>query len=264
MIDPKLQEKFRAEYNPDGSVLRRQQMKMLDILLHIDKICKEHNIPYWLSSGTLLGAVRHGGFIPWDDDVDIEMFREDYLRFEKVFKEDDDYVLQTYKNDPYYVMPYAKVRDKHSVLIEHHSGQQYKYKGVFVDIFQMEETHWFTSKITASMVRKLIRFSGVSSMSKFCKFYVSLLKKVVFWTISIVVRPLDKLFRGKNMRHTYGTWCYKIERYKEELLPFKTISFEGYDFPIPCNTEAYLHRAYGDYMKISEEKATHVKEIEFL
>lgn len=83
MIDIELQKKLRAEYNPDGSLLRRQQMRMLEILLHIDKICKENNIPYWLSSGTLLGAVRHEGFIPWDDDVDIEMMREDYLRFEK-------------------------------------------------------------------------------------------------------------------------------------------------------------------------------------
>ena len=70
MILPELQEQLRTEYNPDGSILRRQQMKMLDILLRVDKFCKEHDIKYWLSSGTLLGAVRHGGFIPWDDDDD--------------------------------------------------------------------------------------------------------------------------------------------------------------------------------------------------
>ena len=112
MIQPELQEKFRAEYNPDGSILRRQQVKMLDILLHVDKFCKEHNITYWLSSGTLLGAVRHGGFIPWDDDLDIEMRREDFLRFKSLWKDSDDYIMQSHENDLYYIMPYAKMSMK--------------------------------------------------------------------------------------------------------------------------------------------------------
>lgn len=68
-------EELRQRYNPDGSLLRRQQMRMLHILVEVDKICQRHNIRYWLSSGTLIGAVRHGGFIPWDDDLDIEMMR---------------------------------------------------------------------------------------------------------------------------------------------------------------------------------------------
>ena len=71
---------LRQRFNPDGSLLRRQQLRMLEILVEIDKICQHHQIPYWLSSGTLIGAVRHNGFIPWDDDLDIEMMRSDYLR----------------------------------------------------------------------------------------------------------------------------------------------------------------------------------------
>ena len=71
MIDQEIQAKLREKFNPDGSMLRKQQLRMLEILLYIDKVCKENNINYWLSSGTLLGAVRHGGFIPWDDDLDI-------------------------------------------------------------------------------------------------------------------------------------------------------------------------------------------------
>ena len=129
MIAPELQEKFRAEYNPDGSILRRQQMKMLDILLHVDRVCKEHNINYWLSSGTLLGAVRHGGFIPWDDDLDIEMLREDFLRFKSVFKDTESYIIQTHENDLHYIMPYVKVRDTQSIIEEHSGGENFKYKG---------------------------------------------------------------------------------------------------------------------------------------
>ena len=69
MITDTLQNELRERYNPDGSILRKQQLRMLEMLQYIDFVCKKHNIRYWLCSGTLLGAVRHGGFIPWDDDV---------------------------------------------------------------------------------------------------------------------------------------------------------------------------------------------------
>ena len=84
MITDTLQYELRERYNPNGSTLRRQQLRMFEMLQYIDTVCKNHGIRYWLCSGTLLGAVRHGGFIPWDDDVDIEMLREDYRKFVKV------------------------------------------------------------------------------------------------------------------------------------------------------------------------------------
>lgn len=73
MISDTENEKLREKFNPDGSTLRRQQLRMIELLDYVDSVCKENNIKYWISSGTLLGAVRHEGFIPWDDDLDIEM-----------------------------------------------------------------------------------------------------------------------------------------------------------------------------------------------
>ena len=78
------QESLRAKYNPEGSELRRLQMRMLDILIVVDEICRRHDIPYWIEGGTLLGAVRHGGFIPWDDDcIDEKGLCEAFEMFER-------------------------------------------------------------------------------------------------------------------------------------------------------------------------------------
>ena len=101
-------EELRKRFNPEGSLLRRQQMRMLDILIEVDKICKKHDIRYWLSSGTLIGAVRHNGFIPWDDDLDIEMMRSDYLRLMKVLPSElpEWLALQNDETDPNYFFFY--------------------------------------------------------------------------------------------------------------------------------------------------------------
>jgi len=71
-------EELREKYNPDGSELRHAQLRMLEMLSFLDKVCTENKITYWIDDGTLLGAVRHGGFIPWDDDVDVAMPLDDY------------------------------------------------------------------------------------------------------------------------------------------------------------------------------------------
>ena len=116
MIDKKLQAELRAKFNPDGSDLRKLQLRMLDMLKYIDKICRENNITYWLSSGTCLGAVRHEGFIPWDDDIDIEMLEKDYHKFSTIMTSTSisQYIFQTHNNDPAYIYTFGKIRDLNS------------------------------------------------------------------------------------------------------------------------------------------------------
>ena len=263
MIDLKIHEELRAEYNPDGSVLRRQQMRMLDILLHVDKICKKHNIPYWLSSGTLLGAVRHGGFIPWDDDLDIEMMREDYLRFLEVFEDDDDHVLHTHENDLHYIMPYAKVRDRHSIVEEHSGGEKFKYKGIFIDVFALEYTHRFLSHQTHMSLRRIRKYDNRHKSSRFVEWMISLRKRVAFASFKMW-RAISNLLPGQQLRYSYGTWCYREPRFESDLFPLTTIEFEGYTFPAPHDSDAYLRHIYGDYMQLPAEKETHATKVEFL
>ena len=263
MIRGELHDKLRAEHNPEGSLLRKVQMRMLDILLHVDKVCKENNIPYWLSSGTLLGAVRHGGFIPWDDDLDIEMMREDYLRFLEVFEDNEDFLLHTPDNDLHYIMGYAKVRDRHSLIEEHSGGEKFKYKGIFIDVFPMEYTHKFTSHQTHMSLRRIRKFDNKHKSSKLVEAIISFRKKIAFASFK-VWRALSNLFPGQQLRYGYGTWCYREWHSEADLYPLSTVKFEGYDFPAPHDCDGYLRKIYGDYMQIPEEKQIHTTKIEFL
>ncbi len=77
-----------SNYNKEGTILRQAQNRLLEILLEIDRICRKHNIPYFINGGNALGAVRHGGFIPWDDDIDINLKREDYLKLIKIIEKE--------------------------------------------------------------------------------------------------------------------------------------------------------------------------------
>ena len=121
----------------DKDVLRKVQLLQLKIAKEIKRICDKNNIDYILDSGTLLGAVRHKGFIPWDDDMDIAMTREEYNRFIDVAKIElgEEYFLQTWDTDNNYPMPFAKVRLNDTRYIENVFENANMHQGIYVDIF---------------------------------------------------------------------------------------------------------------------------------
>ena len=125
----------------DPDTLRKAQLIMLDMLVEFDALCKRHQLQYWLDSGSLLGAVRHQGFIPWDDDIDISMPVEDYQQFLTIAQEalSSDIFVQTRQTDPHFKFDYTKLRSNRARIVEfHEKGRQVNYhQGVFVDIFPM-------------------------------------------------------------------------------------------------------------------------------
>jgi lipopolysaccharide cholinephosphotransferase len=248
MIDELLQKQLRGRFNPDGSLLRQHQLRMLDMLRYIDAICRKHNIKYWLCSGTLIGAVRHGGFIPWDDDVDIEMLRDDYKKFVKVMREEPqtDYVLQTHETDRGYFTPYGKLRDLHSYLLEDDEYDSYNYHGIYVDIFIMEQSSsLFLSKISASIQGRLLPlFVKKNTFSNFVYF-------IIYDILFRFFRSVARLNYKGVLRHTFGTYFFK-QRYKSDIFPLKTLFFEGTPFFVPGDYDSYLRKIYGDYMKLPE------------
>lgn len=249
-------------YNPEGSTLRKAQLRMFEMLTFIDKVCQEHKINYWLGAGTLLGAVRHGGFIPWDDDIDIEMTRRDYLRLLDCLKLEvsPDYVLQTHDTDRNYIFPVAKLRDKKSRVYElRNADVNYKFRGVYVDIFFIERGNRLLARVSNNLYKPLYALSwlkndrfGVSLTLKIA--LVALLEKLVF----PLFRALAGALKLKSYVLPFGTGFYKTIDL-QNVFPLRKIQFEGGMFNAPGRPDKYLTALYGDYMKLPEpaQRRTH-------
>lgn len=268
MIDPKIQAELRDRFNPDGSILRQHQLRMLEMLKYIDGICKNNDIQYWLSSGTCLGAVRHGGFIPWDDDVDIEMLKKDYDRLLEIIESNNDgqYIVQTHKNDAGYILPFGKFRDLTSEIVENPNiDRDYKYKGVFIDIFRMEPSK---SKIIAFIGKYLYLACWTTykidnnTLRKICRSFI------YFWSFDIIapiMRFVNNILpKTSRLRHCFGC-TFLAPRDINDIFPLRRISFEGYEFSVPYNADKYLRDIYGDYMSFPDTSkiAIHAQRVSF-
>lgn len=122
--------------------LREVQLTELEMLTEVHRICQKREIPYVIIAGTLLGAVRHGGFIPWDDDVDVALLRKDYERFRRACEEELDterFVFQDGRNTPGYRWGYGKLRRKRTLFLREHQEDMPYFQGIFLDVFPLDE-----------------------------------------------------------------------------------------------------------------------------
>lgn len=249
-------EALRQRFSPEGSPLRRHQERMLEMMIWLDEVCRRHEIPYWLGSGTLLGAVRHGGFIPWDDDVDIEFRHEDYPRLLAVLAQETegtDYALQTHETDPGYFFTYAKLRDRRSKMQELNDYDRiFTYQGIYLDLFELEfmpaSLHWLSNR-TFGRIYKVMKnpeYNNQQLIRKTSQIY-RLNERFVF----PVLRYLSLLFPSKLMRYSPGI-PFESTRDPQELFPLSTVEFEGHRFSAPRNPEAYLRRMFGNWQKLPD------------
>ena len=270
MINPELQTRLRERFNPDGSSLRRAQLRMLQMLEFIDDVCKNNGIVYWLDSGTLLGAARHGGYIPWDDDTDICMSAEDYQKFKKIMlsqKLSDEFVLQCDETDNGFYSPWDVLRDLKSEYIQDSElHNKRKYRGLQVDIFyQDDRVYESVRKWMSFLYNKLILRVVAGKSIKACAFRPLL--PLNYFLLKKVITPfLHLVHRKKNdyYRMPYGV-CFKSIRYKKNIFPVGQIEFEGKMFNAPRNVDEYLKDIYGDWEKIPDvdEIQTHNVELKF-
>ena len=246
-------------------------MRMLDILMEVDRICRKHDIRYWLSSGTLIGALRHDGFIPWDDDLDIEMMRSDYLRLMKVLPTELPawLALQNDETDPNYFFFYAKVRDRRSKLFEHNQYDRlWKEHGVYIDIFPMEQHPIWLHKLTEKTVGHMYKIWRTSTddakaIRKVRRIF-DLNNKIFFPFLRAILSPLTShLSPLKTITSGMGI-PFHNRRYLNEIFPLTTHVFEGHELPVPGNADAHLRHLYDDYMQLPDLNniALHVGKLE--
>lgn len=253
-MDKALQDQLRERFNPEGSLLRRQQMRMLDMLVWFDGYCREHGIRYWLSSGTLLGAVRHGGYIPWDDDLDIDMMRQDYDKLHRLMRQEADhlpYLLQDHDTDDGYFFSYAKLRDAHSYLDESNRYDRiFRMRGVYIDLLTFEKMpprlNWVACRSIGFCYRVL---KSKHLQDTTAKHLVSLIHGTCRYLVYPLLRLLARLSRSRWVHRSPGI-PYKSRTTHEEIFPTVLVEFEGHRFPAPHDTHAYLTRMFGNYMQL--------------
>lgn len=240
----------------------------IDILKYVDRICRENNINYFLAFGSLLGAVRHRGYIPWDDDIDICMLRSDYDRFRSIMIHKNEYnFIDLSTNNDYYFL-FGRVSDKKTRLVLPHKPEIHNL-GVFIDVFPIdnapsveERSRWYNEYLV--LRRKML--ATVPSTARYQK-----------WGLKTTYRFLKRLpsrFKYKPIK--YKDYCQEIislvSKYNtynsEQVVVFDTpyglktimdreifnsiieLEFEGNRFYAPKDYDAYLKTLYGDYMQL--------------
>lgn len=243
-----------------------------ELLSFLADLCEEHELRYYLAYGTLLGAVRHGGFIPWDDDIDVVMPRADYLQLISIIEQGDfkNIRILSLQNEVDYCYPFAKLIDTRTVLIENYNQIEKVPLGVNIDIFPLEglPDHRFQSNLLylkLIMLRKMRDLSnqklppnGRNGLIRLLKIIPALLLKMagckrIIWKMDQLAGKLDfdsSQYVGSTV-WANGTKEWMPRAY---FCRAKQLAFEGRLFPAPTDYDGYLREIYGDYMQLPPEE----------
>lgn len=247
--------------------VRSVQEKILYIMKYIDNLCRDNGIIYYIMGGTALGAVRHGGFIPWDDDLDIFMTPEQYNKFKSVFykTESTEFILQEWRTDSKY-LEYAKVRMNDTTFIEEHfKDRKDMHHGIYVDIMILHKVP--ENRIIQKLVyfeSKFVTLYGLSQRNWVpkSKSQALVLKSLKFLPCKLMARIAYRHIYKYDSRKNNFKYCYWITPAKFKNGLFDKTFFEK---PVDINFEdakllgsekikEYLEYRYGDYMKLPSEE----------
>ena len=257
----------------EGELLRGLQRTELGLLREVDRICRAHGIRYTIIAGTMLGAARHGGFIPWDDDADVAMLRGEYERFREACRTELDparFCFQDHAVTPGYRWGYGKLRRTDSLFLREHQEHMPYPQGIFIDVFPLDPVPESRAgralfAVRCRLVRRLMwaRVGKVAEKSAARRFVMRLADRISEET---VLRLYDRLvrrasrFRSDWVRIlTFPTpnreYGYRREWYADSD---ETV-FEGVRFPGVKDADAYLTFKFGNWRELppQERRKTH-------
>ena len=264
----------------DGE-LKKVQGQLLIIAKEIKRVCEKHGINYFLLGGTLIGAVRHKGFIPWDDDLDLGMLREDYEKFLEIAPSElsEDFCLQTMENDPEYGLAFAKVRMNGTVYREMTDPRIKAHQGFWVDVFPYDNIPDDNAEL-AQMADRIMDYRTLLLMKAgstpwkvipvFYKRWKSHMRYKKFINRAAKI-PREQLVSDYNKemkrynesataricQQSGGARFGKHPLDRNFLSEFTKLSFEDDEFQCPKRYDEFLRAIYGDYMQLPPEDQRH-------
>lgn len=257
------------KYVDKSKNLKKIQEKELEILKYFDTFCKENNLEYYMAYGTLLGAIRHKGFIPWDDDVDLHMRGKEYLKLIDLLKDNQDklYFFQSLETEKNYYLLWNKVRMNNTILIEKGWEDNQINQGISLDIFPLIDY-----PDNKKDKRKIDRIFKISKLLIDC----NMKENKNYKSYGISGKILSKLFKlipqkirnkkiinnikylcnyKSNSEYYFSTIRGTTKKYSKDCFDKQTIlNFETEKFIAPKKYDKYLTEVYGDYMKLPDEK----------
>ena len=253
--------------------IRQAQMRLLEMLISFDRICKKNKIDYFISGGTCLGAVRHGGFIPWDDDLDVDIMYKDMKKLTRVLAKElpSQYFLQTPKSDKGYYHIFPRIVDKNSRMhypARYNARSNLKYHGLFLDVFPLQ---WHIMPDVKRTVDRwfvtILRFSreigGTPLKRNIAKMLLPLAWLFIKGLNMVSSFKIWDFLNDQHVSHMYGTNINPCVKYSN-VFPTQPIKFEGHSFSGPAKPHEYLTDLFGDYMEVPppEKRITHSIKIE--
>lgn len=234
--------------------------KQYEILQELKRVCEKNGLTYYLAFGTLLGAIRHHGFIPWDDDIDVGVLREDYNKLVKICKKElkEKYYFQSYETDNLSI-PFAKIRRKDSIYLAPDSEVSEDASGIWIDIFPYD--YCTNNKLLQKIVYyRVLFYQFISAIKHGQKIYTGTFGKKlisyffyffsIFFSKKYIDNRLIKIKTKYKKGNTITSYC------SNDIVPTKILTervlhkFENKEYYIPKDYDLYLKANYGDYMKL--------------
>ena len=228
-------------------ILHKRLLEMAKAFHHI---CIDNNLHYYMLGGTMLGAIRHKGFIPWDDDMDIVLLRKDYKKLEKILcnMESEEFVFHCMKTDVDYVNCFGKFRARNgSVQSKNKRNSYYKWKGIGFDIFSIEKTNFIATRLASLIYHKTQRVTVNIKNEWIRKSLIRIIECINFGLIFPILRIIGAINPKNEYHYTLGTGWPSHIFYMEDTFPLSKTEFEGIMLPVPHDVDRYLTNVYGDW-----------------